>query len=209
MSTKIILIIGLIAISILPGCKKETTDNVSKIYKVPTIELLGDAVVSLAVGAPYTDAGAKFHDEDGTTSSITPTTNPVNTAVPGLYQVTFKKKSKSQIYEAEATRIVAVTSVNDPKNYSGNYLRAATGVSAFVQKVANGVYQVTNPGGAAVGVDVVVYFVQTNLTTFVAPTQETTAGPFSVEAITFTATGASWRVVNAGYGTAIRTFVKQ
>lgn len=209
MSKRIIFIIGILTAAIFSGCKKDTTGNVSSVYKVPTIELLGDPVVSLPVGGAYTDAGAKFHDEDGTTETITPVLNPLNTTVPGLYAITYRKKSKSEIYEAEAIRYVAVTSVADPRDFSGNYLRAATGVSAFVQKIANGVYKVTNPGGAATGLDVVVYFVQTDLNTFVAPLQETTAGLFGVNTITFTTTGASWKVENPGYGTGLRTFVKQ
>ncbi|WP_462250333.1 immunoglobulin-like domain-containing protein [Ferruginibacter sp.] len=190
------------------SCKKETTKDVSQVYKVPSIALKGDDVVTVAIGAAYTDAGAKYTAEDGTVSDIQSTSSNVNTAVAGLYLVNYAVTSKSGIYQTEASRLVAVTSVNNPVDRTGTYLRAATGVNCFVKKIANGVYEVTNPGGAGVGAHTVVYFVETTLNTFVCPTQPTDAGDFAVIEINFTATGASWRVQNAGYGTGVRTFTK-
>jgi hypothetical protein len=191
------------------SCKKETTKEVSAVFKVPSIALKGDDVVAIPVGGTYTDAGAAYTGEDGSVKDIQPATNTVNAAVPGLYFITYKQKSASGIYETEASRLVAVTSVNNPIDRSGTYLRAATGVNCFVKKVANGVYSVTNPGGAASGTNVVVYFVETALNTFVCPTQPSDAGDFAVIEINFTTTGATWRVQNAGYGTGVRTFTKQ
>jgi Domain of unknown function (DUF5011) len=190
------------------SCKKETTKDVSQVYKVPSIALVGDDVVAVAVGATYTDAGAKYSAEDGTVSNIQSTSTNVNTAVAGLYLVNYAVTSKSGIYQTEASRLVAVTSVNNPVDRTGTYLRAATGVNCFVKQIANGVYEVTNPGGAGVGTHTVVYFVETALNTFICPTQPTDAGDFAVIEINFTATGATWRVQNAGYGTGVRTFTK-
>lgn len=200
---------SLLALVVLAGCKKETTKNVSKVFKVPVIDLKGKDIVTLTVGTAYTDEGANYIGEDGQSAAIQSSASNVNVNTPGLYFVTFQKTSASGIYETEAVRLVAVTSVNNPVDYSGTYLREATGVNCFVQKVAPGVYKVTNPGGAAAGADVVVYYVETALNTFICPQQPTTAGPFGVIEIAFTGTGSSWKVQNSGYGTGVRTFVKQ
>lgn len=204
-----LFISGAAILFLLPGCKKSTTENVSKIFKVPVIDLKGKEIVTLNVGGTYTDIGADYIGEDGQTTAIQSSSSNVNVNAPGLYAVTFQQTSASGIYESEAVRLVAVTSVNNPVDYSGTYFREATAVNAYVEKIAPGVYKVTNPGGAAAGTDVVVYFVETALNTFIAPPQPTTAGEMSVIEIAFTGTGSSWKIVNPGYGTGPRVFVKQ
>jgi len=151
--------------------------------------------------------------EDGQTTTLQPASNNVNTAAPGLYQVTFTQKSASGIFESEARRIVAVTYQENPTDYSGTYLRPATGVSATVTRVAPGLYQVENPGGAAGHGAVTVYFIETALNKFEGPNQHEDiggVGDIEIVDIAFTPTGASWRIINnAFYGTGTRTFVKQ
>jgi hypothetical protein len=199
------------SVFLLTSCKKDTTDNVSKTVKVsfPTITLKVAAVTNITVGGAFTDQGAVLKDDiSGKESDIMATSGSVNTAKAGLYVLNYSA-ANSNGFETVATRLVAVTSVNDPVNYSGTYLRAATGISAIIAKVSNGVYKVTNPGGAGVGVGTIVYFVETAVGQFVCPAQPTDAGDMSVTNITITGTGSSWIVNNPGYGTALRTFVKQ
>jgi hypothetical protein len=201
----------LLALFVLAGCKKDTTADVSKAVKVsfPAIALNGNAVVIVAVGAAYTDAGGKLTDDiTGAVSDIQPTSSNVNTAIPGLYVVTYSATNANG-FETSASRLVAVTSVNNPIDRSGTYLRTATGVNCYITKLASGVYKVTNPGGAGVGANTIVYMVETALNVYSAPSQPTNAGAFAVININFTPTGATWNVVNAGYGTGTRTFVKQ
>ena len=196
---------------IFTGCKKETTADVSKTVAVsfPEITLNGNELVTVAVGATYTDAGAKLTDDiTGAVTDIQPTSSNVNTAVPGLYLVNYSA-SNSNGFTTSATRSVAVTSVNNPIDRSGTYLRTATGINCFITKMAPGVYKVVNPGGAGVGVNTFVYMVETALNVYSAPPQPTDAGAFAIINIAFTATGATWNVVNAGYGTGQRVFVKQ
>lgn len=212
MLQKKISILILFAALIFAGCEKETTKDVSTTLKVPIIELNGSGYVSVAVGGTYTDAGAKYTGEDGSVTTIQPTTNTVNTSQPGLYTVTYSKESTSGIFTTEASRIVAVTYQNDPYDYSGEYLRPATGASAFLTKVAPGLYRVQNPGGSVGHESAVVYFIETALNVFDGPTQEETSlgvGTISINTITLTTTGGSWKLVNAFYSTALRTFVKQ
>ena len=188
----------LLPLLLLMSCKKDTTENVSSIVKVsyPEITLNGDDIVIVAVGANYTDAGAKLKDDiTGAISDIQPTESNVNTAQPGLYVVTYSA-ANSNGFETRATRLVAVTSVSNPIDRSGTYLRTATGLNAFITKIANGVYTIQNPGGAGVGVNTVVYMVETALNQYVVPPQPTDAGEMSVININFTATGATWNVLN-------------
>jgi hypothetical protein len=203
--------IVVLALFLLTGCKKDSTADVSKSVKVsyPSIALNGNALVTVAVGAAYTDAGAKLTDDiTGAVSDIQPTSSNVNTAAPGLYVVTYSA-SNANGFQTTASRLVAVTSVNNPIDRSGTYLRTATGINCYILKIAPGVYKVTNPGGAGVGTGTIVYMVETALNVYSAPPQPTDAGTFSVINIVFTPTGATWNVVNAGYGTGQRVFVKQ
>jgi hypothetical protein len=197
--------------SLLFGCKKEDTAHVSKEVAVsfPEITLKGDEVVVLPVGGTYTDAGATLKDDvTGATSDIGPTTSDVNTAEAGLYLVTYAA-SNANGFETSVTRYVAVTSVVSPVNRAGTYLRELTGINCYIDKIADGVYKVTNPGGAGAGVNTVVYFVETEPNVYVCPEQPTDAGTMSVENINFTATGSTWNVNNAGYGSQQRIFTKQ
>lgn len=201
----------LVAGSLLTACKKDTTKDVSKTVTVsyPEITLNGDAIVKVAVGAAYTDAGAKLKDDiTGKISDIQPTSSNVNTATPGLYTVNFTAANENG-FETSVTRLVAVTSVNNAIDYSGTYLRTATGEKAFVTRIAPGVYKVVNPGGATIGRATTVYFVETAPDVFTAPNQPTDAGTMSVINIKFTSTGATWNVLNALYGTGQRVFIKQ
>jgi hypothetical protein len=197
---------------LLTACEKEDTKDVSTTLRVPVLELEGSEFVSVAVGSSYTDPGASYTGEDGNTTTLQPTTSNVNTAVPGLYQVIFSQKSASGIFESEAKRIVAVAYQENPVDYSGTYLRPATGVSATVTRVAPGLYRVQNPGGAAGHGAAIVYFIETALNRFVGPLQHEESlgvGDIEIVDITFTSTGASWRIINPFYGPGTRTFVKQ
>ena len=201
----------LVTLLIFTSCKKDTSDNVSKIVEVsyPEITLNGNDLVVVAVGANYADVGAKLKDDiTGAITDIQPTSSNVNTAQPGLYVVTFSA-SNSNGFETTATRLVAVTSVNNPIDRTGTYLRAATGINCYITKIANGVYKVQNPGGAGIGVNTFVYMVETATNVYVAPTQPTDFGDMSVININFTATGATWNVLNVSYGTGQRVFTKQ
>lgn len=213
MLNKNILTASVFAALFFTACEKDDTAHVSTVLKVPSIELQGAEVMSVAVGAPYTDPGAKYTGEDGSTVTIQPADNGVNTAQPGLYVVTYHQTSASGIFETEARRIVAVTYQDDPQDYSGTYLRPATGVNAFLTLVAPGLYRVQNPGGAPGHGAVVVYFIETALGQFDGPLQEETAagiGEIQITNITLTDTGGTWRIINSPYyGTGLRTFVKQ
>jgi len=211
MKDKFLLLMSL-PLLLLGACEKET-DNVSKIVKVtfPGVALNGSDIIILKAGDNYTDAGAKLTDDiSGAITDIQPTTSNVNTAAVGLYVVNFLAANANG-FETSVSRTVVVgpTTATGTPDRSGNYLRAATGVTCFITKVAEGIYKVVNPGGAGVGVNTIVYFVETAPNVFVCPPQPfNEPGLFSVINIKFTDTGASWNVSAPGYGTALRTFAK-
>src|SRR5688500_12025720 len=89
-----------LSLVLLSACEKEETKDVSTVLRVPVLELNGNEFVSVAVGTSYTDAGASYTGEDGQTTTLQPASNNVNTSAPGLYQVTFEKKSASAIFES-------------------------------------------------------------------------------------------------------------
>lgn len=195
----------------MAGCKKETTDNVSATAKVsfPEITLNGPALAISATGANYVDAGAKLKDDiTGVITDIQPTSSDVNTAVPGLYNVTFTAANANG-FETSVTRLVAVPGVSGAVNREGNYLRTATGVLCFITKLADGLYEVKNPAGFSGSANTIVYMVETAPNVYSCPPQPTDFGSMSVINISFTATGVTWNVVNPGFGTATRIFIKQ
>lgn len=204
-------ILLLASLAVISSCKKETTAGISKEVKVsyPEVTLKGDPIVILPVGGTFTDAGATVKDDiSGQVSDLTPTSNTVNVQEPGLYQVNYVA-SNANGFESSAARLVAVTSVTGTTDRSGTYLRSATGINAYVEQLAEGVYKITNPGGAGIGQNTVVYVVETEKGVYSCPPQPTDVGTMEVTEINFTDTGATWRVLNVEYGTGLRTFQKQ
>jgi len=209
-SNKLLMILAL-PVLLITGCRKNTTEGVSQTVKVsyPEITLNGNALVIVATGATYTDAGAKLKDDiTGAITDIQPTDNPVNTAVPGLYVVTFSA-SNANGFETSVSRLVAVTSVTRTINRQGTYLRTATGVNCYITRLADGVYEVKNPGGFSGSPNTIVYMVETAPNIYICPPQPTDFGTMSVININFTATGVTWNVINPGFGTGQRIFIKQ
>src|SRR4051794_24883545 len=153
------LIIVFISVVLVSGCKKTTENVTTKVVEphYPTITLNGQEIIRVPVNGSYTETGAVGKDDQtGDTTNLEPISNDVNLSESGLYTVQYLTKN-SDGYETAATRYIAVTSVVNPVDYSGTYLRAATGAKAIVTKVDNGVYKVQNPGGAANADGVIVY----------------------------------------------------
>lgn len=204
---------GIVAMSVvflITSCEKDDTDGVSREVKVsfPEIILNGDEVVILPVGASYTDAGAIVRDDiTGQESPLEPVSDNVNTAEAGLYLVIFTAANANG-FETTIARKVAVTSVTNTVNREGVYIRPQTQVEMIIEKLGEGVYKVTNPGGAGVGVNTIVYMVETDIGEYVAPEQPTVEGTMSLDGIKFTEAAAFWHVLNAGYGTQEREFYK-
>jgi len=211
-----IIILGVVSI-VYSSCKKESFDypegyvGISKITVFPVLTMKGDKYVAVAKGATYTDAGATA--VAGTSTIEVKTTGLPNTATAGVYLITYSA-TNSDGFAATATRSVVVydTKADAVANdFSGNYLRAATGTITKWTKLAPGAYLVNNPGVAAAGTTVNVIAINPTGNTIDIPQQNTDSGPWgsNTESKDLITGNYSWAVENPGYGTAVRTFVKQ
>ena len=82
---------------------------------LPVITLLGDNPVTIEVGSTYTDAGANATDTyDGDITSSIVTVSTVNTAIVGVYTVTYNVSDASGNTAAELTRTVNVVDTTVP-----------------------------------------------------------------------------------------------
>ena len=82
---------------------------------LPVITLLGDNPVTIEVGSTYTDAGATATDTyDGDITSSIVTVSTVNTAIVGVYTVTYNVSDASGNTAAELTRTVNVEDTTLP-----------------------------------------------------------------------------------------------
>ena len=82
---------------------------------VPVITLTGESTVTIEVGSIYTDAGATALDNyDGDITSSIVTVNPVDTAVVGVYTVTYNVTDANGNVAVEVTRTVNVVDTTVP-----------------------------------------------------------------------------------------------
>ena len=200
------------------SCEKDDINNtdtqvgISTVTVFPTLTLNGSAYMAIPLGGTFTDPGVVA--KAGTASIAYTTTGSVNTATAGVYQLTYSAKNADG-FTASVSRNVIVyetapsAAAND---FSGNYARTTNGSVATWTKLAPGVYTVFNPGGAP-GTNVTVFAINPTGNTIKIPVQKIGDGTnFSSSSETYTPGAVpqyTWTIVNSGYGTAARTFVKQ
>ncbi len=228
--SSILLILTVMAASF--SCNKKDDFNypsgtvgISKIIYFPNIAINGDRIMSIIEGSTFTDPGAKailqgqtitylttYQVDGGSTASL-----DVNT--PGVYTITYTA-ANSEGYTASDWRIVVVAPSGldaDPvvskNDFSGTYLRAATGVTSTWTKLATGVYKVENAGGSA---GVGKYVVAVNYSGFDIKIPMQNDPDFGGDVSSSDATYMpgppatyTWIFYATGYGTGTRTFVKQ
>jgi len=172
--------------------------------------------MAVTEGGTYTDGGATA-TLNGASTDFT-TDGSVDVSTPGIYTLIYTAKN-AQGFSATDWRMVVVvpTAVaNDPvvaaNDFSGVYLRPANGITSTWGKVANGVYKVENPGGSS---GPGLYVVATNYsgTTIEIPEQNAPDfGQVSSTNATYSVgppATYSWIFNAPGYGSGVRTFVKQ
>ena len=210
----------LLALTLFSACNKEDISNTddkvgrSEVTHFASLTLKGKRYETVAVGTAYAEAGAEAK-EAGQTITYT-TAGSVNTAVPGVYTLSYTAVNKDG-FATSQTRTVAVYQTDNTaaaNDFSGTYLRPATGVYSYWTKLAPGVYKVDNPGGAASGESLsVIVFNPTGLTIKI-PSQKSNDGNISSSSSeTYSVAPSpakySWIFHNPGYGNSLRTFVKQ
>ena len=221
---KKVLIFSFLALAFLASCTEkdiiQTNDQVgiSKITYYPILTLTGSLYATVASGSSFTDPGVSA-DAGGASVPVV-TTGTVNTSTAGVYILTYTATNKDG-FSASAMRFVVVYSTDNTataNDFSGNYARTSNGSLATWTKIAPGVYKVFNPGGAPGTNLTVIAFNPTGFTIKV-PTQTDSAGGTTSctsstgsSSITYNpGPPASYalKVVNSGYGTSVRTFIKQ
>lgn len=188
----------------------------SSIVYFPAVSIKGDRLIIIQQGGTYTDPGvtATLNGKDVT---ATPSTT-VDPNTPGIYNITYTATNQ-QGYSASDWRTVVVIGNDVTANdFSGTYLRTATGVTNTWTKTGTGQYIVDNPGGAGVGVGYKVVVVNYEGNKIAIPKQ-LAADPSGVIGVvssaneTYNATANpvtySWVFLAGGYGTQLRNFVKQ
>jgi hypothetical protein len=204
---------------LLFSCEKtETFNNTdtevghSKVVFFPTIETKGNRLTIINQGASYTDAGANAIINGGPNPFTTSGT--VNTAVPGIYILRYATSNPEGFSVADFRTVVVIGNDVSGKDFSGTYARyvsgAPNGQTSTWTKTANGVYTVVNPGGATGVTATAVNYSGNNIA---VPLQLTSVGEFSSQGGVYNPTAVppqyQWVIINATYGTAVRTFIKQ
>ena len=218
---KYIKYIGLLFVAIgILSCNKDNFNykpgyvGISKITQYPNITVTGPAYVVVPKGGVYTDPGVSAKAGAATVPVVTSGLPDVNTA--GVYTVTYTAVN-SDGFAATASRTVAVYSTDvtaQNNDFSGSYARNTNGSLAVWTKLAPGVYTVFNPGGAPGTNLTVIMFNPTGYQIFI-PQQIAGGSPTSsssestVPGVGGTLVSYKIKIINPGYGTSVRTFVKQ
>ena len=113
--------------------------------------------------------------------------------------------------KASVTRDVAVTGISSAFDISGVYLRSGTSATTNVTKLGRGLFQTDNVGGNSL-FDPAVFLIQTDSTILIPDQIFPSSGPasFSQAQITYgPPISISYAIAASGYGSQVRTFVKQ
>lgn len=200
------------------ACNKDDIHNtedkvgISRVTRFPVLTLNGDRYMTIEVGGTFTDPGITA-TEGGADIPYT-TEGSVNTGEVGVYDITYSAVNKDG-FPASLTRTVVVYSTESSaagNDLSGTYVRSLNGVESVWTKIAPGVYTVQNPGGAP-GVNLTVVVFNRTGNTIHMPEQTISDGTAMSSAQEDYSAGPpatyTWQILNPGYGTALRTFVKQ
>jgi hypothetical protein len=213
-------------ILMLIACNKEPDFNypegtvgISTIINYPTLAIKGERLIILDQGTPYTDSGAVATLKGEPVEPVV--TGSVDTNTPGVYELNYSASNPEgfSVTDFRTVVVIANDETVNSNNFSGSYNRAATGVDAVWTKVGRGVYQVDNPGGAAVGVGFIVTLVNYAGNEIAIPRQEAfdpSIGGMNVissntESYEATATpiAVHYALTAGGYGDQLRDFVKK
>ena len=211
-----LLISGFVVIVLL-SCNKtdfnyaEGTVGGSKIVYFPSVAIKGDRLMIINQGSTFTDPGADAI-LNGQPVQYT-TTGSVDANTPGIYDLTYSASNPEGFSAADWRTVVVIGNDISTNDFSGVYLRPATGITSTWTKTDDGIYSVENPGGSA-GVGLTVVVVNYTGTKIAIPHQiSPDFGEVSSSNESYSLTPApptySWVFHAGGYGTALRTFVKQ
>jgi hypothetical protein len=217
---KQILSIVLLSTVFFTSCKKDDINNTdeivghSRVTNFPEISIKGDRLIILNEGGSYTEPGVTALIKGADVQYQTNGT--VNTAVPGVYNLTYSAQNADGYSASDWRTVVVIGNDVAANDFSGSYLRETTGTTTTWTKKAAGVYEIDNPGGAATGYGLKAIVVNYQGSKVKIPRQlgvDPAGSPIEVssgaESYTPETSSYSWIFLAPGYGTAARTFVKQ
>ncbi len=215
---KILIALSFAAIA-YAGCKKKDT-TVSQVVTAsyPTVLITGSQYVSIPVGGSFTPPSATAYDSFYKENlSVVKDLGTLNNNVPGLYTVVYSAKNHYG-FVGTANVYVAVTSITDTLDLTGWYERLTPTRSAHITKISRGLFMTSNVGGVdttdpTTGAQISAVFAVLNDTTIDFGSQLTSGGPLSATSQTLTLdpgdTTINYALNLSGFGTQVRTFVKQ
>lgn len=198
------------------GCMKKDVDPISTVVTKPTItaKLNGDEYMAIALGGSFdTDPGAEItHSTEGKKTIYADNLNELNVNKSGVYELTYGAKYRDgqnfffgQFVPGPAiTRKVIVSyGVSNALQLGGNFKRSTNGVVMTVNKLADGVFLVTNFGGVAPPSELSTFQIilqQKSATEFVATAIGQAADPYLVEMeiVSITVNQIKWKIKAAG-----------
>lgn len=213
MKNKIIAIFALIVFAgLFYSCEKETTGGVSRITKYAILSLKGDRFMTIHVGGTFTDPGVTATIEGNAVSPIIDGT--VNPAVPGVYKLTYTVYNADSFKVSEYRYVGVIAADAVTADLTGTYARTSNSAIANVSKIHDGLYLDDNVGGVIPPTSAAVlpvYFFHTTGTEIFVPEQPVPNGYnlLSCTAAQLNPDGFQWVVMNSGFGTSTRKFVKQ
>ena len=217
-----IIFLFVIVLAAATSCNKNNDFNypkgkvgISTIVYFPSISTNGSRLSIIYAGHSFTDMGATA--TLGTDSATYTTSGTVNTAMPGLYNITYTASNPQGNMVSDFRTVVVIGADVAANNFSGTYVRTSNGQTStwtLDPDYPYGVYNVVNAGGASVGAGDSVIAVNYTGTQISIPQQisPTYGGMVSSSNETYTIgtpNTYSWIFHAGGYGTSLRTFTKQ
>jgi hypothetical protein len=205
--------IAIVFVAFLWSCEiTKDTEGISRITYYPLITLKGQQWNTVAQGSTFTDPGVTALEGD--TQIEVKVSGSVNTAVPGVYTIQYDAVNKDGYPATEYRYVGVIAPAVAGIDITGSYKRnAGAGGISKVTKISNNLFYADNVGGVAaadINPGLGVYFYFYDVGKLGVPYQLTPGNAFDCtnESI-IVGVSYSWVVVNSGYGTALRTFVKQ
>ena len=205
-------IVALVTFSAV-SCKKEYS-QVSRVVtpSYPTINFPNGKFFSIKVGQAAPQIVANAYDSSlKQAMGVTYDPSVIDNTTAGLYVVPVTSEKNGNGYFSADAAYVAVTNIDTAVSLNGTWDRQGFTTFQTLTEVKNGLYQIVNIGGAAGAVG---YLCQKDSSSFSFPVQPTVYGDMyftqtSLRMISSRRDTMRYVVINAGFGTALRTFVKR
>jgi hypothetical protein len=188
--------------------------GISTVAYYPSVTINGPKFASIVEGEAYDDPGATALLNGDTISYTTSMTITASTTA-GVYTINYSATSPDGTNSDQRIVVVVPASVvADPviisHDYSGIYLRAATGVTSTWTKLSTGVYVVENPGGST-GVGLLAVATNYSADNIEIPEQDSPyfGGVISSTETTYNSGSFTYIFFAPGYGAGPRSFEKQ